>query len=146
MAIAVVMAGFGGCHRGPPVQHVEGAVLLDGVPVADCTVGFTPVGGGLPAVGRTGPDGGFRITAVRGGRDRGGTTVGTYVVTATKMELLPFPPNPDGVELQPAVRHLVPEAYGDPRTSPLRATVRLGRNRGPEFRFDLRPDFRVPPP
>jgi len=64
----------------------------------------------------------------------------------TKTELLHFPPNPDGVELQPAVRHLVPETYGDPRTSPLRATVRLGRNRGPQFRFDLRPDFHAPPP
>ena len=120
-------------------------MVLDGAPVSDCTVGFTPVSGGLPAVGRTGPDGGFRITAVRGGRDRGGTTVGDYIVTVTKTKLLPFPPIPDGVPMQPPAQHLVPEAYGDPQTSPLRATVREGSNSGPEFRFDLRSDFRAKP-
>jgi hypothetical protein len=138
----VVMAGCG--PRGPDVQLVEGFVTLDGSPCAGAIVGFSPVEGGVPATGRTGPDGSYRITAVRGGRERGGTTVGDYVVTIDKMELLPPPPNPLGQQLEPEFRHIVPKAYGDQTTSGLKATVRRGRNAGPDFRFDLRSDFQPP--
>jgi hypothetical protein len=137
-----VMAGCG--PRGPDVQLVEGFVTLDGSPCAGAIVGFSPVVGGVPATGRTGLDGSYRITAVRGGRERGGTTVGEYLVTIDKMELLPPPPNPLGQQLEPEFRYIVPKAYGDQTTSGLKATVRRGLNSGPEFRFDLRSDFQPP--
>lgn len=131
-----------GCgRRGPDVQLVEGVVTLDGAPCADAVVGFSPATGGLPATGRTLPDGSYRITAVRGGREHGGTTVGEYLVTIDKMEQLPMPPNPVELQLEPQFRYIVPKAYGDRATSGLKATVRQGRNAGPEFRFDLRSDF-----
>lgn len=133
------MAGCG--PRGPDVQLVEGFVTLDGSPCAGAIVGFSPVAGGMPATGRTGPDGSYRITAVRGGREHGGTTVGEYLVTIDKMELLPPPPNPLGQQLEPEFRYIVPRAYGDQATSGMKATVRRGRNAGPEFRFDLRSNF-----
>ena len=75
----ILQAGCG--PRGPDVQLVEGFVTLDGSPCANAVVGFSPAAGGLPATGRTRPDGSYRITAVRGGRDTGGTTVGEYLVT-----------------------------------------------------------------
>lgn len=139
---SILPAGCG--PRGPDVQRVEGFVTLDGSPCADAVVGFSPVAGGLPAVGRTGPDGGYRITAVRGGRVHGGTTVGEYLVTIDKMELLPPPPNPLGKQIDPEFRYIVPQAYGEQETSGLKATVRRGLNTGPEFRFDLRSDFQPP--
>ena len=37
---------------------------------------------------------------------------------------------------------LIPEAYGDKATSGLKATVKKGRNVGPEFRYELRGDFK----
>ena len=144
-AVALCCLLPAGCGpRGPDVQLVEGFVTLDGSPCANAVVGFSPAAGGLPAVGRTGPDGGYRITAVRGGRDRGGTTVGEYLVTIDKMELLPPPPNPLNQQLEPEFRYIVPKAYGDQTTSSLKATVRRGLNAGPEFRFDLRSDFQPP--
>jgi len=138
----ILQAGCG--PRGPDVQLVEGFVTLDGSPCANAVVGFSPAAGGLPASGRTRPDGSYRITAVRGGRDNGGTTVGEYLVTIDKMELLPPPPNPLNQQLEPEFRYIVPRAYGDQATSGLKATVRRGLNSGPEFRFDLRSDFQPP--
>ena len=138
----ILPAGCG--PRGPDVQLVEGFVTLDGAACAGAVVGFSPVEGGLPAVGRTGTDGSYRITAVRGGRANGGTTVGEYLVTIDKLELLPPPPNPLGKQIDPEFRSIVPRAYGDQTTSGLKATVRRGLNSGPEFRFDLRSDFQPP--
>ncbi len=46
---ALVSAGCG--RSGPAVAFVEGTVLLDGQPVAEATVGFSPLAGGLPAWG-----------------------------------------------------------------------------------------------
>jgi hypothetical protein len=40
------------------------------------------------------------------------------------------------------VQYLVPMAYGDPETSGLKVTAKKGLNAGPEFRFDLKSDFK----
>jgi hypothetical protein len=37
---------------------------------------------------------------------------------------------------------LLPEAYGDKAKSGLKATVKPGRNVGPEFRYELKSDFK----
>ena len=149
-AIAVILvalcAVLSGCwSRGPSVQFVEGLVEFEGQPVADATVFFTPEGGdaanpsGLPATGRTGPDGVFRLNGFRGARAGAGTTVGTYVVTVTKLESDPIP-EPDASGMLPQappnqkVYNLLPAAYAEPKTSPLRADVKNGRN---QYRFKL---------
>jgi len=41
-----------------------------------------------------------------------------------------------------AVKYLVPRAYGDSKTSGLKATVKKGRNSGTDFQFDLTSDFK----
>ncbi len=38
--------------------------------------------------------------------------------------------------------YIVPKAYGDKATSGLKATVKKGRNVGPEFRYELKGDFK----
>ncbi|MFM8634201.1 MAG: hypothetical protein ACKOEX_05255 [Planctomycetia bacterium] len=38
--------------------------------------------------------------------------------------------------------YIVPEAYGDKATSPFKATVKKGRNTGPDFTFELSSDFK----
>lgn len=135
-----------GCgSRGPKVEFVEGLVILDNQPVADATVFFLPLDaedagqGGLPAAGRTGSDGSFRLNATQGARAGGGTAVGTYLVTVTKQEGPPVPEPDASGYLPPAptnfkVRDLLPARYGDRETTPLQADVQPGNNR---FRFEL---------
>ena len=142
VCLVVVVAGCG--PRGPAVEMVEGVVLLDGQPVEGATIFFSPAPtdakaeGGLPAAGRTGADGGFRLNAIGGARSGAGTKVGEYVVTVVKQESdAPPAPDPNVPPAPPGlinVRDLLPTIYKVGATSPLRATVIKGRN---TFRFEL---------
>lgn len=134
-----------GCGRsGPAVEMVEGAILLDGVPLAGASVGFSPLtpGVGLPASGTSEADGSFRLTATRGGVPGGGTAVGDYAVTVTKTERVSEPATEDRPAAPLKIRHFVPEAYGSIATSGLKATVKRGVNRGDAFRFDLKSGYK----
>ena len=139
-----------GCGRGGAnidAQPVGGVVLFDGEPVEGATVSFTPQptsgdAEGVPAVGRTGADGAFRLRALQSGRPiTAGTAVGQYVVTVVKQEI-PALADPELVnnpppDLPPAMlepRDLLPAVYGSTAQSPLRAEVQKGDN---QFRFEL---------
>jgi hypothetical protein len=131
------LAGCG--SSGPRVEFVEGVILLDGKPVESAVVSFSPEGSaGLPAMGMTDRSGIFRLTTIRGGRPGKGAVMGDYVVTATKAEI-----HPDDLKSAEAAgrvvipRFVIPERYSEIATSPLRATVKKGVNRGDAFRFDL---------
>ena len=148
----------GGRPAGPAVQYVEGVVLLDGEPVEGATVGFSPIEAGMPAFGRTDAKGIFKLTTVRGGGQGKGAMTGSYAVTVKKwrdwsIELGPEPDRADTAahatwqkksdelsDLPPD--YIVPKAYGEKSTSGLKATVKAGRNAGPEFRFELKGDFK----
>ena len=155
--LAVALAFAVGCGRkGPAVEFVEGTVLLDGQPIKGADVGFSPVAGRLAAYGRTDSAGKFRLTTGQGGKHLGGAPVGEYTVTVIKwrnrLEDLgpqPGPSDPAAGKWQADAERLsslppdyiVPKAYGDRATSGLKATVKSGRNVGPEFRYELKGDF-----
>ena len=143
-----------GCgQRGPRVEFVEGVIVHEGQPVVGATVGFSPVDDntGLPANGVTDATGTFHLTAARGGARSAGTAVGEYVVTISKSRTRqPAGPMPaDGspqferwnaeslrlAALPPL--HELPTVYAEVATSPLRATVKRGRNTGDAMRFEL---------
>ena len=143
--LVVAMVGLVGCGpRGPAVEMVEGVVLLDGEPVEGATVFFSPAPedgkpqGGMPAAGRTGAGGTFRLNAVGGAKAGAGTKVGEYVVTVVKQESDALPaPDPNGPPAPPGdikLRDMLPAVYKLGTTSPLRATVKQGKN---TYRFEL---------
>lgn len=148
-----IVAGCG--PSGPAVEYVEGRVLVDGEPVADATVGFSPAGGaGLAAFGQTDASGTYRLTTVQGGKKLAGAPVGDYVVTVKKyrnrIAELGTPPaeeqdpkryatwkaEADRLETLP-LESLVPGGFAEVGTSPLKASVAKGENTGPAFTFDL---------
>ncbi len=140
--MVAVVTGCG--PRGPAVEMVEGVVLLDGRPVEGATVFFSPTSdtrdkaAGLPAAGRTGPDGSFRLNAGGGAKPGAGTKVGEYIVTVIKQESDPVPPpdldKPPALPPEITVRDLLPVRYKLGATTPLRATVKQGKN---VYRFEL---------
>lgn len=146
--MAVVAAGLVGVaivgcdRRGPAVEFVEGIVLLDGQPVEGATVLFSPEArgpeGGLPAAGRTGSDGGFRLNAAGGAKFGAGTKTGDYIVTIVKQDHDPVPPpdpnEPPSGPPNVKVWDVLPVVYKHAITTPLRATVKKGKN---TFRFEL---------
>lgn len=148
--VAIIMLTIlgGGCGRstGPVVQFVEGAFFLDGEPLADASVGFSPEPGtpGLPAYARTDSRGMFRLTSTRGGRRDAGATVGEYIVTVSKVVgelVVEETDDPDIRKKRPRSKepkNVVPDVYGEIETSPLRATIRKGANTGSAFVFQLK--------
>lgn len=109
---------------------MEGEVFLDGKPVAEAAVAFTPVGGGPVASGVTDPQGRFRLQTA----NQPGAPTGEYIVTVVKYTILGL--NPDGTSAAGGIRYQwhVPERYSQPSTSGLKAKV--DGSQGP-LRFDL---------
>ena len=106
LGIAVLAAC--GCGGRSGVEFVEGIVLFNGEPLDDAVVAFSPLqrGQGLPAVGKTRPDGKFTLTVIpQGKRGKGtGTAKGDYLVSVSKqlVEYLPPPPGAEFTLLPPA--------------------------------------------
>ncbi|MGL4594656.1 MAG: hypothetical protein ACRCUY_08015 [Thermoguttaceae bacterium] len=121
-----------------PVQSVEGVVTLDGEPVADAVVGFSPASGseGKPAFARTDANGSFRLTTVQGGAFGEGAPEGNYEVSVTKevpereitqkeMEEM----DRTGRSPNIAILSVVPKKYNDTKKSGLTATIVKGKNK-----------------
>lgn len=119
-AVTACVAMTGCTPADPLLVPISGQVLLEGQPVADVIVTFTPIGStaGSGSLGGTSADGKFTLTDVRGGR---GGHVGAY-----RVSLYPAPPVA-GRDLPSDTvssgRADVPELLRNPNRSPLRATV-----------------------
>jgi len=124
------MTVIAGCDRGLALAPAEGTVTLDGRPVAEAGVFFTPIEGGPSATGSTDAAGHFKLRSA----NREGAMVGEHRVTITKKEtrgLGPFgPTSPEGITI---IWH-VPQKYSNTKTTDLTATVPSG---GDEFTFEL---------
>ena len=128
--LILLIAIISGCDRGLAVAPATGTVTLDGRPVAEAGVLFTPVEGGPAATGGTDASGRFNLRTA----NRDGAMVGKHLVTITKKEtkgLGPFgPTSPEGIKV---IWH-VPERYSNTKTSGLTASVPGG---GEDFKFEL---------
>lgn len=143
-ALMIAFTALSGC--GPrslfPTEYVEGIVTLDGKPIENAVVNFTPEipGEGMPAIGRTLADGGYQLTALSGGRPHKGTMIGKYQVTIIldAREREPTQKEIDmmtkGASIDIPIIHIVPPEYNNSETSGLTAEVVKGKN---VFDFDL---------
>lgn len=123
--LLVTMSGCGGVKLVP----VTGEVKLDGTPVADCAVMFSPVGGGPVASGTTDLQGRFQLNTM----NRAGAVPGEHRVTLAKQRttgMVGDVPGPNGVQIE----WLVPQKYSRVETSGLTKNVTSQEH---EFAFDL---------
>jgi hypothetical protein len=134
------LAGCGG--DGLNLAPVEGVVTLDGTPVGDAGVVFSPVdpAQGPPASGATNSQGHFTLMT----NNREGAPIGEHKVTISKAD--PFGEqvsleqleDPDFVRRRGRIvfktKHFLPPKYADITSSELTATVEDTDN---TFQFDL---------
>ncbi len=119
---------------------VRGTITLNGRPLAEASVAFSPAtpGAGNPAYARTDANGVYELQTNLGAPGAG-TTPGEYIVTVSKAIMVPTGKTsiqPDGTkseEKEP--KNLLPEKYGDKNKSEFRATVVSGKEN--VFNFDL---------
>lgn len=115
--------------RRPKPAKVIGVLTVDGQPAAGATVTFSPsrdgASRGYPAVGKTDPNGKFRLTTFEAGD---GAVPGVYTVTVAL----------DVADERGEVKSLLPRRYADPRTSAL--TVQVAEGGENDFAFDLTSD------
>ena len=126
----VLAAGMAGCNSGPAVGDVQGRVTFEGKPVTEGSISFFNPQLGAGADAPLSGDGAYVIkTRIRG------LQVGDYIVFITPETYLdksdPTTP-PARVEKNPAN---IPKKYRRQGTSPLKATVKEGKN---EIHFDMK--------
>jgi hypothetical protein len=137
-----------GCGSGgPKLNFVEGVVTVEGKPIANASVTFSPVSGsGLSSVGST--DGSGKYVLMSAGGDGGvGAVEGVYEVAVSKTDLPASSSGSNqGSSDEPPARIAVmpkaeiPAEYSNPKTSGLRATVIAGKNT--DVNFDLKKTFK----
>lgn len=115
-AFAGFLAGCGGSSSDIDLEAVSGTVTLDGKPLPDARVIFTPEGGGRPGMAITDEDGEYTVEYTTTGS---GTPPGDYIV-AIRTHRAPEE-DPDTGEMSEEVPERVPDAYHSPST--LKVTV-----------------------
>jgi len=132
-----------GCSDGRlRTEPVTGVVTLDGEPLADATVRFSPKveGEGAPGFARTNERGEYRLQTMQGNPDAG-TLPGEYAVTVVKYREVPTGRRDVDVFTGEATEEMTTvllfprmQVYANAETTPFSATVVKGRN---QFDFDL---------
>lgn len=121
-ALAPAALGCGGGDAGPPIHPVSGLVRVDGRPAAQARVTFHRLGG-PPTVAVpyavADAEGAFRPSTRLTGD---GAPAGEYALTVVWPEIRVD----HGEEV--AGRDRLGGRYGNPQTSPLKATIRAGEN------------------
>lgn len=146
-AVLLALAGTTiGCGpSGPDLVPVRGTVMLDGQPLGQKNLYFSPEEGtpGLGAGGNTKSDGSFELLAVVGGalKDMKGAQVGKYrVVVSEPMFPIETELEVQGQGSEPEVaiglpqapkrgeKPTIPPAYSKKETTPLVVEVKAGEN------------------
>jgi hypothetical protein len=118
LAVALTLGALVGCGGRTDLAGVTGTVTLDGQPLPDALVIFTPLTGGRPAAGRTDAQGKYELVF---DRESQGAMLGEHLVTITTGETLTLE---DGS--QKTTPEKVPAEYNS--KSDVRAVIEDGAN------------------
>lgn len=129
LAAALLLVALVGCGRSD-LGTVTGTITLDGEPLADALVMFTPITGGRPAAGRTDSQGNYELVHDRNSQ---GAVFGEHVVEVSTGDELAN--DDDTVTVIP---EKIPAKYN--LDSELRATIEAGEN---VFDFDLKAEGEI---
>jgi hypothetical protein len=122
VGVSVLVAG---CGKGSGVVPVSGRVTLEGEPVKNMMVNFTPAGEteGHGAIAVTDADGRFTLQGVRG---ESGVRVGEYKVSFYPADVPATPDDPADVVGASRRRTGLPGIYLDANQTPLRVAIPEG--------------------
>ena len=132
VALLCLLGCYGCSTNYMKTESVKGKVTLDGVPVEGATIDFRPLAEeGDPGYATSDSDGNYTLQTLKGAPDKG-TTPGEYSVTVLKDEQVETGRMIDvGYGKKAPVlasKPLLPKVYRDPKTSPLKYTVKKGKN------------------
>lgn len=127
-SLVLLLPWLEGC--GSELVPVSGTVRLDGKPVAKAGILFQPVEGGVPASSATDAQGHFHMET----GNRPGVMPGEYHIMVAKQRVSGIGEDERPLRGGIKVEFLIPEKYGNPKASPLRATVGRG---SVTYNFDL---------
>jgi hypothetical protein len=117
---SMALAAAVGCNGTPGnIGKVKGQVTLEGQPLPDATVMFSPVNGGSPSAGRTDGSGNYELVYSRQAK---GAEIGEHRVSITTADR----GDPDADPPRPTVPEKIPAKYNSQTT--LRAEVKPGSN------------------
>jgi len=145
MLLGLTVTTIGCGPSGPDLVPVRGTLTLDGQPLGQKNLYFSPEAGtpGLGAGGNTNSDGSFELLAVVGGalNDMKGAQVGKYrVVVSEPMFPIETEMQVQGQGSEPEVaiglpqapkrgeKPTIPSAYSNKETTPLVVEVKAGEN------------------
>ena len=120
--VAVLLLGFVGligCGGDSNLSSVTGTVTLDGQPVSDATVNFSPKAAGSPSNGRTDSAGNYELSF---SKSKKGAEIGKHSVRITTFRKA----NPDAETPITAVPEKIPAKYNS--KTELEADVKSGDN------------------
>jgi hypothetical protein len=103
------------------MHEVSGVITLDGQPVENAIVLFTPEGEGFAASGTTDAQGRYQLNTM----EKPGATEGPHRVTITKIRTVGTNRAPEESDYAVGVKteYLVPKKYASSETSELKAEV-----------------------
>lgn len=155
---AAALVAMTGCSSGDPaVNFVQGTVTIDGKPLDNATVIFSPIegSGGRPATGKTDASGVYTLTDMQATGTGAGAAAGQYRVAITKVieGSLVEGPGEDAEGADDAaedagagsptaamvMKSEIPESYGRADSSGLTATVQAGKNENVDFELSSAP-------
>ena len=117
--LIAVVVGCGG--HGLETERVTGTVTLDGAPLTQGTVSFTPEKG-RGATGQIASDGSFTLTPYKKGD---GAVLGPHKVAVIAIDRSGAKTDPGGKEsVDLNIKWLIPQRYGNPGTSGLTFEVK----------------------
>lgn len=108
-----------GCGGGKPAT-VTGIVTIDGKPLSNGTVTYSPAGGGMKAIGLIKSDGSYQIKT----NSDAGIDIGEYDVAVVSREVISS--GPDSPPMPG--KYVAPKHYGNMKTSGLHYQVEKGSN------------------